>query len=420
VKSFLLDNGRKLCTHPVLLAFRKALTHVIAISFIASIFIILRHPPLSGLSSDGLFNGWVTFSETYGSLLDLGITLTLGLIGLYALMAFIIQLAHQANLNVFHPLISGIIVYLMVSVTLSATETGWTLDPQYLGVGGLLTAFIVGYVTVGMHRLAQVLRVKLMSNARLDDHLAQPLEAMLTTLTLVILAILSRWALGDIGIVFPQWITSQMAGVLTMTESIWTVVLVITLARLLQFIGLDSRGFLSLTLLPMMVIASAQNLDAYLYDKALPHILATGFLFFDTGVLPLVIALGVFGKMPHHRHAAKLSALPALFNLPETALTGIPLVFNGILLIPFILTGITGVTLAYTAMTFFWVNKPLIALSALVPSPIGVFASTLDWRSVVLYVGILMINVLIYWPFVVRLERQSQASALQADANVLN
>jgi cellobiose PTS system EIIC component len=420
VKSFLLDNGRKLCTHPVLLAFRKALTHVIAISFIASIFIILRHPPLSGLSSDGLFNGWVTFSETYGSLLDLGITLTLGLIGLYALMAFIIQLAHQANLNVFHPLISGIIVYLMVSVTLSATETGWTLDPQYLGVGGLLTAFIVGYVTVGIHRLAQVLRVKLMSNARLDDHLAQPLEAMLTTLTLVILAILSRWALGDIGIVFPQWITSQMAGVLTMTESIWTVVFVITLARLLQFIGLDSRGFLSLTLLPMMVIASAQNLDAYLYDKALPHILATGFLFFDTGVLPLVIALGVFGKMPHHRHAAKLSVLPALFNLPETALTGIPLVFNGILLIPFILTGITGVTLAYTAMTFFWVNKPLIALSALVPSPIGVFASTLDWRSVVLYVGILMINVLIYWPFVVRLERQSQASALQADANVLN
>ena len=420
MKSFLLDNGRKLCTHPVLLAFRKALTHVIAISFIASIFIILRHPPLSGLPTDGLLSAWVTFSETYGSLLDLGITLTLGLIGLYTLMAFIIQLAHQANLNVFHPLISGIIVYLMVSVTLTATDTGWSLDPQYLGAGGLLTAFIVGLITISAHRLAHAVRIRWASTSSMDEHLAQPLEAALTTLGLVVLAILSRWVLGDIGIVAPQWISTQLAGVLSLTESIWTVVLVITLARLLQFIGLDSRGFLSLTLLPMMVIASAQNLDAYLYDKALPHILATGFLFFDTGVLPLVIALGVFGKQPHHRQAAKLSALPALFNLPETALTGIPLVFNGALLIPFMLTGITGVTLTYTAMTLYWVNKPLIALSALIPSPIGVFASTLDWRALVLYAGILAINVLMYWPFVVRLERQTQASALQADANVVN
>lgn len=420
MKSFLLDNGRKLCTHPVLLAFRKALTQVIAISFIASIFIILRHPPLSGLPTDGLLSGWVSFSETAGSLLDLGITLTLGFIGLYALMAFIIQLAHQANLNVYHPLISGIIVYLMVSVTITATESGWSLDPEYLGAGGLFTAFIVGLITISVHRLAQAIRLKWASTSSLDEHVVQPLEAVLTTVSLVILAILSRWALGDVGIVFPQWISTQLAGVLSLTASIWTVVFVITVARLLQFIGLDSRGFLSLTLLPMMVIASAQNLDAYLYDKALPNILATGFLFFDTGVLPLVIALGVFGKNPKHRSAAKLSALPALFNLPETALTGIPLIFNGALLLPYILTGITGITLTYTAMTLYWVNKPLIALSALVPSPIGVLASTLDWRALVVYAGILGINVLIYWPFVVRLERQTQASALQTDANVVN
>jgi PTS system cellobiose-specific IIC component len=329
-------------------------------------------------------------------------------------------LAHQAKFNVYHPLVSGIIVYLMVSVTLTSTETGWSLNPQYLGAGGLLTAFIVGYMTFGAHRLAQSIRIKLTAHSSLDEPLAQPLEALITTLVLVVLAIVSRWILGDAGIVFPHWIQTQLAGILSVNESIWTVVIVITLARLLQFIGLDARGFLSLTLLPMMVMGSAQNLDAYLYDKALPHIVATGFLFFDTGVLPLVIALGVFGKLPQHRRAAKLSVVPAIFNLPETALTGIPLVFNGVLLIPFIVTGITGITLAYTAMTFYWVNKPLVALSALVPSPLGVFATTLDWRALVLYAGIVLINVLIYWPFIVRLENQRQASALQADANVLN
>jgi PTS system cellobiose-specific IIC component len=80
----------------------------------------------------------------------------------------------------------------------------------------------------------------------------------------------------------------------------------------------------------------------------------------------------------------------------------------------------TGVTIAYTAMTLFWVNKPLVALSALVPSPLGVFASTLDWRAIVLYLLILGINVLIYWPFILRMNRQSQASAQASDANVLN
>lgn len=420
MKSFLLNNGRKLSTLPVLLAFRKALTQVIAISFIASIFIILSHPPITGLASDAWLSGWISWAETYKALLDLGVTLTLGLIGVYALIAFIIHWSHQVKINPYHPLISGIIVYLMVSVTLQDTSSGWTLDPQYLGYSGLLTAFVVGVVTVWAHRLAHRAHVVWFHKVPHSDHLAQPLEAFVTTLVLILGAVAVRWLLGDLGIVFPLWVQQQLAGWLSLTESIWTVVTVIIVVRLLQFVGLDGRGLLAVTLLPMMVMASAQNLDAYLYDKALPHILATGFLFFDTGVLPLVIALWIFGKQQDHRNAAKLSALPALFNLPETALTGIPLVFNGVLLIPFVLTGITGITLAYTAMTFFWVNKPLVALSALVPSPLGVLATTLDWRAVVLYGVIVLINVLIYWPFIHRLNRRTQASQLQADANVLN
>jgi PTS system cellobiose-specific IIC component len=338
----------------------------------------------------------------------------------YALIAFIIHWSHQVNINAYHPLISGLIVYLMVSVTLQSTPSGWTLDPQYLGYSGLLTAFVVGVVAVGAHRLAHRIHLKWFSTTRHSEHLAQPLEAFATTVILILGAFVSRWLLGDAGIVFPHWVEGQVAGWLTLTESIWTLVTVIALVRLFQFIGLDGRGLLALTLLPIMVMASAQNLEAYLYDKALPHILASGFLFFDTGVLPLIIAQLLFGKHPQRRTAAKLGLLPALFNLPETTLTGIPVVFNGTLLLPFMFTGITGITLAYSAMSFFWVNKPLIALSALVPSPLGVVASTLDWRALVLYMFILLINVLIYWPFIVRMERQTQASEVQSDANVLN
>jgi PTS system cellobiose-specific IIC component len=411
---------KRLSTHPVLLAYRHALTQVIIITFIASLFIILRHPPITGLVTDGLFGAWASFSETYAPILDLGIMLTMGLIGVYALVAFIIQLAHTAKIPVYHPLISGIIVYLMVSVTLTPSETGWSLNPQYLGISGLFTAFVVGILTVGAHRLAHQLRIKVRVNASLSESLMQPLEAVMTTVVLVILAILSRWILGDAGLVFPQWLSQQLAGLLTLSASIWTVVLVILVARCLQFVGLDAQGWISLTLLPILVVGSAQNLDAFLYDKALPNILATGFLFFDTGVLPLLIALWVFGKDPDHRRAAKLGIVPAVFNLPETALVGLPLVFNGALLIPFLVTGITGVTISYTAMTLFWVNKPLMALSALVPSPLGVFASTLDWRALVLYSAILGLNVLIYWPFIRRMNRQSQASTPSSDANVLN
>lgn len=420
VKSFLLHHAKRLSTHPVLLAYRHALTQVIIITFIASLFIILRHPPLMDLPSDGLLGAWASFATEYASILDLGITLTLGLIGIYALVAFIIQLAHHAKIPVYHPLISGIIVYLMVSVTLTSSESGWTLNPQYLGISGLFSAFVVGIVTVSAHRWAHQLRSKLRVNAPLNESLMQPLEAVTTTVVLVILAIGSRWILGNAGLVFPQWVSQQLAGLVTMGASIWTVVLVILVARCLQFIGLDAQGWISLTLLPILVVGSAQNLDAFLYDKALPNILATGFLFFDTGVLPLMIALWAFGKDPNHRRAAKLGIVPAVFNLPETALVGIPLVFNGALVIPFIVTGMTGVTIAYTAMTLFWVNKPLVALSALVPSPLGVFASTLDWRAIVLYLLILGINVLIYWPFILRMNRQSQASTQSSDANVLN
>jgi len=278
----------------------------------------------------------------------------------------------------------------------------------------------VGVIAVGAHRIAHRIHLKWFSNTVHSEHLAQPVEAFVTTLILILGAFVSRWVLGDVGVVFPQWVELQVAGWITLTDSIWTLVTVITLVRLLQFVGLDGRGVLALTILPLMVMGSAQNLEAYLFDKALPHILASGFLFFDTGILPLAIAQLLFGKQPQHRQAAKLGLVPALFNLPETVLTGFPVIFNGALLIPFVLTGITGVTLAYTAMSFYWVNKPLIALSALVPSPLGVFASTLDWRALVLYGLILVINVLIYWPFIVRQESQAQASDIPSDAHGLN
>lgn len=413
MKAFTLKILKFISTHHYIKALQKSMVSVIGVSFVAGMLMIIQNPPLTHLTDVSVTQSWVSFAQSNEGLLSLGILLTLGLIGVYTLVAFIITLSHHYQLNPFHPLLSGLIAYLLLSVGYTMGEQGLNLDLEYLGYSGVFVAFVLGILVVEFSRFTIYLRKKIKTKTEVQQRLAQPIEATLSTLLIILAALALRYALQSQGVLLPDLVFNTLTPWLSSNNTLWTVLLVIVLSKLLWFFGFNGNSLILLSLMPMMVIYNAENLFAYQNDKALPYILSTGFLFFELGVLPMATAILLFSKNKAHRSSAKLGLLPSLFNFQETMIVGLPLTFNGFYVIPFVMSSVISLSGAYLAMHFFWVNKPLFAFSLAIPGFLGAFLSTVDWKALVLWFGLYGLSTLVYWPFIHLLNKKETVTGMR-------
>lgn len=374
---------------------------VVGVSFIAGLLLIIQNPPITSITDIKFISvDWVNFASDNAGLLRLGVQMTLGMIGLYTLIAFIIHLSHHYNINPFHPVLSGLSAYLILSVGFVIRETGLDLDLEYLGYSGIFGAFILGILVVELSRLSIYVRSRFTLKFDASTHLIQPLESSLSTFVVILFALALRFWFQKNNVLLPDVIFNAILPLLKGSNSLWYVLGVILLSKLFWFIGLNGNSLILVGLVPLMVINNAQNLVAYQNDMAIPFILSTGFLFFEMGVLPLATAILLFSKNKQQKARARLGIGPAMFNFQETILTGLPLTFNGHYLIPYLLSSGLSVSISYLAMTNFMINKPLFAMSFALPGFIGAFLSTMDWKALVLWVLLYGLCTLIYWPFI--------------------
>lgn len=96
----------------------------------------------------------------------------------------------------------------------------------------------------------------------------------------------------------------------------------------------------------------------------------------------------------------KLSIVPGIFNINEPVIYGYPIVFNIPLLIPFVLTPIISLLIAYYATVLGLMNRTVVLVPWTTPPLINGFLATGgDWRAVVVQLLSFIIGVLFYIPF---------------------
>ena len=117
--------------------------------------------------------------------------------------------------------------------------------------------------------------------------------------------------------------------------------------------------------------------------------------------LALVIAIWIGSKQVSYRRIANQTFLPNLVNLNEPILLGLPVLFNPILLIPFIVAPAVNIVLAWCAITWKLVPPIVYPVPRTTPGPLMAFLGTGgDWRAFILSLVCLVVSVLIYLPFI--------------------
>jgi len=134
--------------------------------------------------------------------------------------------------------------------------------------------------------------------------------------------------------------------------------------------------------------------------------------------LVLTFFIAFLAKSKQLKAIGKAAMVPALFNINEPLIFGLPIIYNPFLAIPFFLAPMVSASIAYFAISLEIIN-PIIALMPW-PSPVGIGAfigTGGDWLAAVVAIIAAVSAFLIYYPFIKvydkKLVKQEQGEALQ-------
>lgn len=122
--------------------------------------------------------------------------------------------------------------------------------------------------------------------------------------------------------------------------------------------------------------------------------------------LCLLVAIFLFSKRKRNKDLARIAAFPMIFNINELMIFGLPVAFNSLLFIPFILTPIVSLIIGYVSMKTGLVPVPTVQVEWTTPILLGGYMATGSIRGSVLQLINIAVGTLIYRPFICAYDRE--------------
>jgi cellobiose-specific phosphotransferase system component IIC len=272
-----------------------------------------------------------------------------------------------------------------------------------LGTSGIFTAIVVALAVAGAIALGR-----------------RRFGAARGTLAGALGAVAAFGAVSALGLSPASGLATALAPLATLGDSFVALLLITTVESVLWLVGIHGPALLAALVFPVYLQLQVENGAAFAHHAPIPHaVVVSTFLFVFPGgagaTLPLVVLL-IASRVRRLRAFGLATALPALINVNDPLIFGLPVAFNPMLAVPFVLAPAVLVCTTYAAFALGWVTRPLFYVPSTVPAFVNVFLATLDWRACVLVALNLALAGAIWLPFVRAYERAELARAAAADA----
>lgn len=131
--------------------------------------------------------------------------------------------------------------------------------------------------------------------------------------------------------------------------------------------------------------------------------------------LMLTIFMATMCKSQQLKILGRTSTVPAIFNINEPIIFGVPMIYNPDMLIPFILAPMVAGSIGYWATEFGFVRPIVAQMPWPTPVGIGAFISTGDWRAIIVAVVAVLAAGLVYYPFLMRFDKKLRNEELEKE-----
>lgn len=305
----------------------------------------------------------------------------------------------------FLPILLGVCGFWMLVV--EPQSLGWdgkVVEMSYMDGKGLIPAMVISIITADLYCF---MRKREFGKISLPDTVPPSLSDVFASIVpgavLMILYIAVYTIMNKMGTTFPKLIYGILSPSLSAMDNLGFTMIITLLVHVFWFFGIHDAA-LSGVLGPIRDGNLSLNAVAHAAGESLPTIFTTPFWVYFVviggcgSVLALTILLSM-SKSKQLKAIGRLGAVPAFFGISEPVIFGLPLMLNPVFFVPFMTTSVLNGAIAFLAMSLGIVGKTYAMLSWQMPSIIGAFFSTMDWKAPVLIVLLVIMDGLIYFPF---------------------
>ena len=405
----LVPIANKLGNQRHLAAIRDGMVVAIPLSILGGVCLIISTPPFKpetlpnwGFVSD-MLNGWYNWAQANKAMLQLPYNMTMALMGLFIAFAIAYHLADEYEMPKLNSAIVSTAVFLIVSApTTSAVASNLIVDGKsatdllalagnyipttYLDAKGIFTAILVaiGCVEIMHFMFKKDIRIKMPEGV--PPAISSSFDAILPLFICVIIFYgLSLVVQNFSGQLLPSMIMTVLAPAISGLDSLVGICLITMIAQVFWFFGLHGASITQPIRLPFMQMYLIANISAFSAGQPIVH-------YFTQPFWSYVITLGGGG--------------PAIFNINEPIIFGLPMVLNPLMMIPFIFVPVINSIIAYGLMAFHIVGKGIIETPWTTPAPLGAALGCMDFKAAIMVIGLIILDMVLYYPFFKLLEKQ--------------
>ena len=396
VQQKLMPKLAKIGNLKYMVVLRDGMIITIPFTIFGSIFMIIAQLPIPG---------WANIIKPFAPALNACVTVTFGILALIVAMGISYQAAKANKMDPMSTTAVGTIAFLMAML-----NKNLAIDPAQLGSGGIFTAIVICILVVEVMNFC----IKHHWVITLPDSVPPAVANSFSSLIPGATALLVVWLIRVVcNIDINSVITTIFSPLVVGLSSIWGVELAIFLVCLLWSVGIHGTNIVGSIYTPVFLTFLTQNINAVAKGQAPTNITSEGFLNFGmtiggTGAILGLVLCMFTAKSKRYKAMRNLSLMPAIFNISEPIMFGVPVVLNPTLMIPFILTPMILQFITYFLMKFHIIGMIVAQVPWTTPTIISGFLMTGgDWKAAVWQTIELVLAVLAYYPFFKSLDKQA-------------
>ncbi|KRL85890.1 PTS lactose transporter subunit IIBC [Lacticaseibacillus pantheris] len=394
----------KISRNIYLMAIKDGFIAAMPIILFSSVFILLSNvPPLIGITIPTDLNAW--FNKIYNY--------TMGFVGFYVAGTTAKALTGSINqrmkggrfINNTSTMMAAMVGFMLLAI--GTTKAG-NYQAGFFGTDGILSAFVAAFVTVWVYQFCVSRDLTIKLPKEVPGAISQTFRDIIPFgMATLIFSLIDVAARAWLSVPFAQVIQTVLAPIFKGADTYPGIMFVEFLIPLFWFMGIHGPSVVKPAIESALFGNTTANLALFKAGHFPIHALSENFLNFvgelggtgATFVVPILFLL--FARSKQLKAIGTASVVPVMFAVNEPLLFGAPIVLNPYFLVPFVIAPMVNVAIGKLFIDLHLMRGFMYVLSWALPGPIGAFLDTnFQWSSLVLMAILLILDALIYLPFI--------------------
>jgi len=275
----------------------------------------------------------------------------MGMLSLYVVYSVAFSYAKQLDVNGRSASLISLASFVMLmpqNISTTVMEDGETVQElvgalriEHLGGQGLFIGMIIALLVTKLYAILSETNLKFNLPESVPSMVIESLEPVFAVSIIFVINFVIRILFGftSSGNVFDFFVNVINEPLTSLAASPLSIILIMWLIAILWFFGIHNavlQGPLGVLVLTITV----GNITAYQQGEPLPHLLPAVIYMgmYAAGFMGFVTIFMIRSKSSKMKQLGKLSFIPALFNITEPLVFGMPVILNPIFFIPQVFT----------------------------------------------------------------------------------